>query len=293
MDELWLIGIGMGSPNHLTREGEAAIRAADTILIPHKGSDKADLADHELTKVWLDHFKKIDGVKAQATSTEERGSIRKLADICHRLVPEKAVGNTVTAMIAGIPNVGKSTIINILAGKKVAKTGNEPAVTKNQQKIHVGNALSLMDTPGVLWPNVENINSGLRLGVLGSVKETVIDYAEIGFFAAKEMLVHYADRLVDRYSLDNTPTDAMEFIEALGRKRGCLGKAGVVDIDRASKIFITELRAGKLGRLTLETPEMMVFEKAALKERIAKKEAERETKKKKRKKKFKERNSRK
>jgi len=252
--------------------------------------NKADLADPELTKVWLAHFEKTNGIKARATTTDERGSIRKLSELCVRMVPDKPEGKMITTMIAGIPNVGKSTIINILAGKKVAKTGNEPAVTKSQQRIDIGNSVTLLDTPGVLWPNVENINSGFRLAAIGSIKETAMDYADVGFFAAEFMLKHYSDRLMERYSLESTPSTQMEFIEALGRRRGCLGRAGIVDIDRASKIFVTELRSGKLGRLTLETPDMMEREKVETTKRVAEKAEKKEAKAKKRKAAFKEKN---
>lgn len=252
--------------------------------------NKVDLADPALTKVWLRHLEMKNGIKARSTTTEDRGSIRKLSELCVRMVPEKAEGKTITTMIAGIPNVGKSTIINILAGKKVAKTGNEPAVTKSQQRISIGNSVTLLDTPGVLWPNVENINSGFRLAAIGSVKETAMDYADVGFFAAGFMLAHYGDRLVERYNLASMPTDAIGFIEALGRKRGCLRKAGLVDIDRASKIFVTELRNGTLGPVTLETPEMMEAEKTETAERLRLKAEKKESSRKKRKAAFKERN---
>lgn len=252
--------------------------------------NKSDLADPGLTKTWLAHFARKNGIKAHATSTAERSSIRKLVDICVRMLPHKGEGKTITTMIAGIPNVGKSTIINILAGKKVAKTGNEPAVTKGQQKIHIGNGVTLMDTPGVLWPNVENINSGFRLATIGSVRETAMDYADAAFFSANFFLEHYCDRVMERYSLDSVPANPTEMIESIGRKRGCLGRAGIVDIDRASRIFVTELRSGLLGAITLETPEMMEQEKVATAERLLNKEIKKEKKTKKRKAAFKERN---
>ena len=250
--------------------------------------NKADLADPELVKVWLKFFGQQKGIKARPTTTEDRKSIRQLTPLMSQMLPEKGEGKTITTMIAGIPNVGKSTIINILANKKVAKTGNEPAVTKGQQRINIGDGVTLLDTPGVLWPNVENVYSGFRLATIGSIKETAMDYADAAFFSAEFMLQHYQTRLMERYGMETAPTSAMEFIEELGRKRGCLRKAGIVDIDRASKIFVTELRAGKLGALTLETPEMMVFEKAATAERIAAKEKEKAVKAKKRKVAFKE-----
>lgn len=253
--------------------------------------NKADLADPELTKVWLDYFSRLAGVKARATTTEDRSSIRQLTSLCIQMLPHKGEGKTITTMIAGIPNVGKSTIINILANKKVAKTGNEPAVTKGQQRINIGNGVTLLDTPGVLWPNVENINSGFRLATIGSVKETAMDYADVGFFAAGFLLKNYPQRLSERFAIDPLPDTEIEFIEALGRKRGCLGKAGMVDIDRASKIFVTELRSGKLGPVTLETPEMMEREKIETAQRIEEKNALKAASQKKRKAAFKEKAS--
>ena len=252
--------------------------------------NKADMADPEMTRTWLNFLEKQQGIKARATTTEDRSSIRQLSGLIVQMLPHKGEGKTITTMIAGIPNVGKSTIINILANKKVAKTGNEPAVTKGQQRINIGNGVTLLDTPGVLWPNVENIYSGYRLATIGSIKETAMDYADAAFFSAEFMLKHFSDRLVDRYGLESIPADQTEFIEALGRKRGCLGRAGIVDIDRASKIFVTELRSGKLGPLTLETPEMMEFEKIATAKRIAEAAEAKAAKAKKRKAAFKERN---
>ena len=203
-------------------------------------------------------------------TTKDIPTIRQLKRTVVDLVPNKA-GKTITTMVAGIPNVGKSTIINILAGKKVAKTGNEPAVTKGQQRINIGDGIFLLDTPGVLWPNVENINSGFRLAVIGSVKETAMEYADVGFFAAKYLIEKYPDRIMERYNLDEKPETNEQLIEMLGRKRGCLGRSGVVDIDRASKILVTELRSGLLGRLTLETPAIMEREKLETEKLMAEK----------------------
>ena len=148
---------------------------------------KSDLADPVMTEIWLDHLEKADGIRARDVTTENIPTIRRLIQVIGNMMPHKD-GKTITTMIVGIPNVGKSTIINILAGKKVAKTGNEPAVTKGQQRINIGQGITLFDTPGVLWPNVENVNSGYRLAVIGSIKETAMDYADVAFFAAKYML---------------------------------------------------------------------------------------------------------
>ncbi|MEM9941778.1 MAG: ribosome biogenesis GTPase YlqF [Planctomycetota bacterium] len=252
--------------------------------------NKADLADESMTARWMKRLESRSGIRTLATTTDDIGTIKRLSQRCVQMVPEKAEGKKILTMIAGIPNVGKSTIINILAGKKIAKTGNEPAVTKGQQRINIGNGVTLLDTPGVLWPNVENINSGYRLAAIGSIKETAMDYTDVGFFVAGFMLETCPDRLIERYRLDFVPQDATEFIEGMGKKRGCLRKAGIVDIDRASKIFVTELRAGKLGRVTLESPEMMEREKIETAHRVKEKEAKKQANAKKRKNAFKERN---
>ncbi|QDV68969.1 Ribosome biogenesis GTPase A [Rosistilla carotiformis] len=223
---------------------------------------KSDLADEAMTATWQTYFEQNMGVRAHPVTSDDVPSIRKLKQIATRMLPHRR-GNKINAMIVGIPNVGKSTIINYLAGRKIAKTGNTPAVTKHQQRVTIGDGFALLDTPGMLWPNVHNENSGYRLALLGSVKETAMDYGEVGFFAAGFMRKQYPDRLAARYEMETIPETALEIIEAIGRKRGCLGKMNLVDLDRASRILVTELRSGGLGLLTLETPEMMEQEKAA------------------------------
>lgn len=221
---------------------------------------KSDLADPEMTVEWQKYLERTAGVKALAVTKKDIPSIRQLKRTITDMLPNKS-GKNITTMVAGIPNVGKSTIINILAGKKVAKTGNEPAITKGQQRIHIGNGIYLLDTPGVLWPNVENINSGYRLALAGSVKDTAMEYVDVGFFGARYLLEEFPERLADRYNFEETPENAEQAIEMLGRSRGCLGKSGVVDYDRASKILVTEIRAGLLGRITFESPAIMEREK--------------------------------
>jgi len=217
---------------------------------------KSDLADEAMTLVWQEYLERSPGVRVRIATTDDISTIRSLKFAAARMVPHRE-GSTVSALIVGIPNVGKSTLINIVAGRKIAKTGNTPAVTKQQQKIDIGDGVTLCDTPGMLWHKVHNENSGYRLALVGSIQETAMDYAEVGFFGARFLAANYADRLRDRYELETLPKTEMELIEAIGRKRGCISKNHVVDLDRASRILVTELRSGMLGRLTLETPAMM------------------------------------
>jgi len=169
-------------------------------------------------------------------------------------------------MIMGIPNVGKSTLINTLAGKTLAKVGDEPAVTKvvssNEQRIILQGDIALSDTPGILWPKIENENSSYRLAVTGAIKNTAIDYEDIALFAADYLIDAYSQRVVERYKLKHCPASGIELLEAIGSKRGCLRAGGVIDIQRASEILIHEIRSGALGALSFETPEMIAQETA-------------------------------
>lgn len=246
---------------------------------------KSDLADPDLTIQWQEYLGANEGVRARAVTTEEIPTIRKLKQVAGNMVPHKE-GKTINTMVVGIPNVGKSTIINVLAGRKIAKTGNTPAVTKQQQRVNIGDGITLLDTPGVLWPNVHNVNSGYRLALIGSIKETAMDYADVGFFGVRYMRQQYPERIAERYRLESLPERELELIEAIGRERGCLRRNGRVDIDRASRIFATELKNGVLGRLTLETPEMMERERRETEIAIAEKAAREKEKDAKRKKRF-------
>ncbi len=181
---------------------------------------KSDLADPEMTKVWEKFLNDQKGVHARPVTSKEPGTIRRLKTTIGEMMSHR-VGKSITTMVVGIPNVGKSTIINILAGRKVAKTGNEPAVTKAQQRINIGEGITMLDTPGVMWPNVQNINSGYRLGLLGSIKDTAMDYADIGFFGARFLVENHPERAKERFQLEESLSTEVELIEAIGRKRAC------------------------------------------------------------------------
>jgi len=235
---------------------------------------KSDLADPELTRQWQHYLERERGVKTLAYSSEQIDRIRQIPDLCHKMLPTKEAGDRlVQTLIIGIPNVGKSTLINILAGRTIAKTGNEPAVTKMLQRIDIGSNIILMDTPGMLWPNLDNKNSGYRLAVTGAIKDTAIKHDDIAFFAAEYLLEHYADFLKARFQLAQLPESEQELLDIIGRQRGCLRSGGHVDIDKASKLLLSELRTGTLGKISLETPAMMEQELAELLITRAEKEA--------------------
>ena len=241
--------------------------------------NKSDLADDKLTKVWIDYFHSQHNVKAIALTTEEPSGAKNIAALIKKLVPNKnEEGKQINAMIMGIPNVGKSTLINSLVGKTKAKVGNEPAVTKAQQRIRLEEGVYLYDTPGMLWPKIANESSGYRLAVSGGVKDTAFDHDDIACFAAEYLLTAYPDLLKARYNLDELPEQEVEFLEAMGRKRGCVRAGGHVDFHKASEILVNEIRDKTLGKITFETPEMVEKENAYFEELQAKKIAEREAK---------------
>jgi len=227
--------------------------------------NKSDLANPEITLQWQQWLDQKQGVKTLSVDKAHPEKIKQISTLCQKLVPErKNSAKGIRAMIMGIPNVGKSTLINTLAGRTIAKTGNEPAITKAQQRIEINNNLILFDTPGMLWPKVENKNSGYRLAVTGAIKDTAIEHSDIAFFAAEYLLETYPKSLQARYNLQSLPKNELELFEIIGTKRGCLRAGGEVDLDKISKLFLNDIRQGELGKISYETPEMIKTEMVEL-----------------------------
>jgi len=225
--------------------------------------NKSDLADPEMTTIWQDYLEQQRNIQTLQTDVKGQNKLGHITDLCHKLIPNKGREGDyrqIQAMIIGIPNVGKSTLINSLAGRTIAKTGNEPAVTKNQQRIKLDGGITLIDTPGMLWPKIEHENYGYRLAATGAIKETATDNTDVAFATAEYLLKAYPQRLVERYNLDKQPNNELELIEAIGRLRGCLRSGGDVLLEKASNILISELRSGVLGPISLETPELVAVE---------------------------------
>ena len=239
--------------------------------------NKADLADPHWTKEWAEYYGSQDSVSVIVLETDKTNIRQKLIDACKQAVPNKASNERqIYAMILGIPNVGKSTLINALAGRVVAKTGNEPAVTKTQQRIRLDEGILLYDTPGMLWGKIENPHSGYRLASTGGVKDTAFDVSDVASYTAEYLLTAYPDLLKSRYKLDTLPKTDWEFMQMAGKARGFLQAGGRVDAYRMADVLINELRDGTLGRITLETPDMKTSEDKLVNELRAKAEAKKQ-----------------
>ncbi|MDN2481424.1 ribosome biogenesis GTPase YlqF [Vibrio astriarenae] len=249
--------------------------------------NKRDLADPELTDLWIAHFEKEQGVKAMAITTSNPQEVHKIMELCRKLAPHREeIGKNIRTMIMGIPNVGKSTIINTLAGRTIAVTGNQPAVTRRQQRINLQNGIVLSDTPGILWPKVENPHSGFRLAATGAVKDTAMEYEDVAFYTVEYLAQAYPERLKERYEIEEMPESDLEIMEEIGRRRGALQSGGRVNLHKASEILLHELRNGTLGQLTLELPEMITKELVEVEIEAARKAEEKAKKKEERRKRY-------
>lgn len=243
--------------------------------------NKADLADPAITKLWQNYFNNIHDTKALAITGHHREQVLRINQLCLELGEHRRAKQLpVRAMIMGIPNVGKSTIINCLTGRTIAKVGNEPAVTKAQQRIDLENGICLFDTPGILWPKIHNENSSYRLAITGAIKDTALDYDEIAFYAIDYLKEHYQDNLINTFQFDKLPNSTIDIIDAIAFKRGCLRKGGQVDLDNVSKVIIKEIRTLALGPLSFETPKMMQTEILEVEKQIREKEEKKAARKK-------------
>jgi ribosome biogenesis GTPase A len=217
--------------------------------------NKSDLADPELTKKWLRYYNETSQIPALSITCNNVTQVKDVIKTCMNRITTNRARKT-KIMVVGIPNTGKSTFLNVLAGKKVAKTGNIPAVTRHQQRTSLENNIDVYDTPGILWPVIEPEQRAYILGASGAISDTAIDYTQLAQFTASYLIKRYPDLLIDRYSfLKVIPDDALDLIEAIGKGRGCLKKGGEINLQKASEILIRELRAGKIGQITFESPE--------------------------------------
>jgi ribosome biogenesis GTPase A len=244
--------------------------------------NKADLANPHITREWLDYFNRQPLACATSSAKDKRIETSDVLFLCQKLLrklnankPEVAEKSTpqslnnpdLTALrnwkqqnkkhqilIVGIPNVGKSSIMNQLIGKKIARTGNEPAITKGQQRVRLNDHWFLVDTPGVLWPKLEDQAAAYRLAMSGAIRNTAMEFTDVAMFAAQTLIEQFPQRVQERYKLDVLPPNADEFMRQLAVHRGCLRKDKDVDWNKVSELLINDYRAGRFGAISLERP---------------------------------------
>lgn len=243
--------------------------------------NKQDVADPERTALWLAWYNARPDTRAVALDASEPAPARKLIDGCHQLAPNRGgMAKPMRVLICGVPNVGKSTLINTLSNKRQAKTGDEAGITKLEQRITLADDFYLWDTPGMLWPRISVVESGYNLAASGAVGRNAYDEELVALELLRRLQTHYVPLLEARYKL-GLAADAIaalrddELLEAIGRKRGAVMAGGRVNLQKAAELVLTDFRTATLGRITLETPDEFEAWQAA----GALREAEREAKK--------------
>ncbi|MER2555714.1 MAG: ribosome biogenesis GTPase YlqF [Thauera sp.] len=220
--------------------------------------NKSDLADPEVTRAWMDFYNAQPGVRAVAVSAKNPAEVARIPGLCRQLAPHRDDGvKPLRMMIMGIPNVGKSTLMNALLKRKVAKVGDEPAVTKHQQTLDLGPGMTLTDTPGMMWPKIDHDADGYMLAASHAIGRNAVIDEEVAAFLGAILLARYAGRLAARYRVEPAALAAMDgpaLIEEVGRRRGCLVRGGGLDLEKAALILLQDYRDGALGRISLETP---------------------------------------
>jgi len=219
--------------------------------------NKADLADPAVTQAWLDFYNRQPGVSAVALSCQHAGDAAKIPRLCQPLAPHRnSIVKPLRMLIMGVPNVGKSTLMNALLKRRIARVGDEPAVTKVQQRHKLNDRMTITDSPGLLWGTIKDPQVGLLLATINAVGHTVVDNEAVAEFLAGILLARYPARLTARYGFAVEGLTSAGVIDAIAKKRGCLlaGSGGALDREKAARILLADYRDGTLGRTSLEIP---------------------------------------
>lgn len=223
--------------------------------------NKADLADNNITNKWIE-FYKSNGIKAIAVESNNSKGIKEVIEAIkseYDIIKEKymqkgRIGRAIRVMIVGIPNVGKSTFINSIAKRNTAKVGNKPGVTKQKQWIKITNEIELMDTPGMLWPKLENKDFAMHLAFVGTIGENAIDKEEIAYYLLEYLIKNYPQRLTERFNISLDEKETVDVLEEIAKKRGAIISGGNINMQKVSDIILNDFQNGKLGRITIELP---------------------------------------
>jgi ribosome biogenesis GTPase A len=221
--------------------------------------NKSDLADPVATQAWLDRYNRQKDVHAVALSCKKPSDVAKIPALALKIAPHRGTAlKPLRIMIMGIPNVGKSTLMNALLKKRVAKVGDEPAITKMQQRLYLGNNMVLIDTPGMLWPKIEHPTDGLMLAASHAIGSNALIEEEVATFLADVLLTRYAPLLTARYGFPTDGIDGVSVVEGVATRRGFRLKGGDLDLEKAAHTLLQDYRSGALGRISLETPESRI-----------------------------------
>ncbi len=217
--------------------------------------NKADLADPDATAAWLRHYGGEKQVKAVALSCKKAADVAKIPALAASLVPHRGGPlKSVRMMVMGVPNVGKSTLVNALLKRKVSKTGDEPAITRHQSRFDLGDNMELIDTPGLMWPTIRHPSDGLMLAASHAIGENAYIGEEVAAFLAEILLARYPAAVAARYGCRPETVDGPGLVEAVARKRGFVLKGNRIDYEKAGNALVHDFRSGALGRISLETP---------------------------------------
>ena len=223
--------------------------------------NKADLADPKATEAWLNYFNSLPNTKAVALSCKKAGEAKKIIGHCRKLTPHRGTHlKPLRALIMGIPNVGKSTLMNALLNRRVAKVGDEPAVTKSQQRFEIDATFSITDTPGMMWPKIAYESDGYMLAASHAIGRNAVIDEDVATFLANNLLLTYPDLINARYKLDTmkldvTQIDGVDLLEAIAKRRSYKRHDGLWDTEKTAVAFLTDYRSGAIGRVSLETPQ--------------------------------------
>ncbi len=227
--------------------------------------NKYDLADPDVLYEWHNYYHEKGLVSIFLNSLNGDGVNKLLHEIkiatkeqTDKMIKQGRVPRAIRVMIVGIPNVGKSSLINKLAGKKTATTGNRPGVTKGKQWIRLNKGLELFDTPGILWPKIEDEKVGLNLAFTGAIRDEIMDLEDITYYFVQKVKELYPHHLMIRYNLDSIDGDTVKIIDNIATNRGCIKKGNLIDYEKVSKLILDEFRRGKIGQISLESPKDIV-----------------------------------
>ena len=223
--------------------------------------NKADLADNNITNKWIEFYKN-KGIKAIAVESNNSKGIKDVIEsikleyetLKEKYMQKGRIGKAIRVMVVGIPNVGKSTFINSIAKRNTAKVGNKPGVTKQKQWIKITNEIELMDTPGMLWPKLENKDLAMHLAFVGTIGDNAMDKEEIAYYLLEYLINNYPERIIDRFNIELEEKETMDVLEEIARKRGAIISGGNINMQKVSDIILNEFQNGKLGRITIELP---------------------------------------